>query len=56
MTVYEMGKKMPMTELQGWLAFYKIKAERDRQSERRGGSVNLLDLEPEQLAKAFGHD
>lgn len=46
---------MPMTELQGWLDFYKIKAERDQQAERRSGSVNLLDLEPEQLAKAFSH-
>jgi len=52
MTVYEMGQKMPITELSDWMAFYSHKAEREKKAER-GGSVNLLDLDPEQLAKAF---
>ncbi len=55
MTVEEMGQKMPMAELNGWVAFYAFKAERDKRAEK-GGSVNLLDLEPEQLAKAFGNE
>ena len=55
MTVQEIGQKMPMSELQNWIAFYAYKAEREKK-ERKGGGVNLLDLEPEQLAKAFSHD
>jgi hypothetical protein len=52
MTVYEMGQKMPMSEVNQWFEFYALKAEREKKAER-GGSVNLLDLEPEALAKAF---
>lgn len=55
MTVEEMGQKMPMTELNGWIAFYAYKTEREKRAEK-GGSVNLLDLNPEQLAKAFAHE
>ena len=53
MTVYEMGQKMPVSELHSWFDFYAYKAEREKKAEKSNGSVNLLDLDPEQLAKVF---
>jgi hypothetical protein len=54
MTVWELGRKMPITEFHLWIQFYAMRAEKNRQETKSGGGVNLLDLDPEQLAKAFG--
>ena len=55
MTVYDMTRKMPMSELTQWFAFYEMKLEQSKAAEK-GKSTNLLDMDPEALAKAFADE